>query len=108
MVSTLHHKWDPAGDILKWKACLCAGGDHQVYGDMYWTTFAPVVSSTTIHCVIILALLLGWHMHSINFIMAYTQAKVKTDIFMKLPMGTTLPNVDPNKHLLKLQQNAMV
>ena len=42
-------------------------------------------------------------MHSIDFIMAYTQAKIKTDIYMKLPMGTTLPNVDPNKHLLKLQ-----
>ena len=26
MVWTLHHKRDPAGGILKWKACLCAGG----------------------------------------------------------------------------------
>ena len=37
--------------------------------------------------------------------MAYTQAKVKTDIFMKLPAGTTISNVDLSKHLLKLQQN---
>ena len=44
-------------------------------------------------------------MPSIDFIMVYTQAKVKTDIFMKLPTGTTLPNADPNKHFLKLQQN---
>ena len=37
--------------------------------------------------------------------MAYTQAKVKTDIFMQLPTGTTIPNINPSKHLLKLQQN---
>ena len=44
-------------------------------------------------------------MWSIDFIMAYTQAKVKTDIFMTLPKGTTILNVDPSKHLLQLQQN---
>ncbi|KAL7561436.1 hypothetical protein ACA910_009292 [Epithemia clementina (nom. ined.)] len=37
--------------------------------------------------------------------MAYTQAAVKTDIFMTLPKGTTLNNVDPNKHVLQLKQN---
>ena len=37
--------------------------------------------------------------------MAYTQAKVKTDIYMTLPKATTIQNVDPAKHLLKLQQN---
>ena len=44
-------------------------------------------------------------MRSIDFIMAYTQAKVKTDIFMTLLKGTTIPNVDPSKHLLQLRQN---
>ena len=87
------------------KAHLCAGGHCQIYGNMYWTTFAPIISWTTVQCVFILALLLGWYMCSINFIMPYTQAKVKTNIFMKLPMGTTLPNADLNKHLLKLQQD---
>ena len=105
MVWTLCRKHDPVGGILKWKARLCAGGHHQVYGDMYWSTFAPVVSWTTICCIFVLALLLGWHMQSIDFIMAYTQAKVKTDIYMTLPKGTTIPNVDPSKHLLRLRHN---
>ena len=52
-----------------------------------------------------MALLLGWHMRSIDFVMVYTQADVKTDIFMQLPAGTTIQGVDPNKHLLKLQKN---
>ena len=40
MVWTLRRKRDPAGEILKWKARLCAGGHRQVFGDTYWTTFA--------------------------------------------------------------------
>ena len=37
--------------------------------------------------------------------MAYTQAKVKTDIYLQLPKGTTIPGADSTKHLLKLQKN---
>ena len=48
-----------------------------IYGDTYWTTFARVFSWTTACCVFILALLLVWHMSSIDFIMVYIQAKVK-------------------------------
>ena len=59
MVWTLQCKRDPAGEIMKWKACLCAGGHRQVFGDTYWTTFSPVVSWTMVWCVFILALLLG-------------------------------------------------
>ena len=105
MIWTLRRKRDPAGKIKKWKARLCVGGHRQVYGDTYWTTFAPVVSWTTVRLVFLLAVLLGWHTRSLDFIMAYTQAKVKTDIFMELPKGTTILNVDPSKHLLKLEQN---
>ena len=105
MVWTLRCKRDPAGEILKWKARLCAGGHRQVFGDTYWTTFAPVVSWTTVRCIFIMALLLGWHMRSIDFVMAYTQADMKTDIFMQLLAGTTIQGMDPKKHLLKLQKN---
>ena len=104
MVWTLCHKRDLTGEIVKWKARLCAGCHRQVYGDTYRSMFAPVVSWTTVRCIFVLALLLGWHMRSIDFIMAYTQAKVKTDIFMTVPNGSTIQNVDPSKHLLKLRQ----
>ena len=76
-----------------------------MFGDTYRMTFAPVVSWLTIQCVFILALSLGWHMRSIDFVMAYTQADVKTNILMQLPTSTTIKEVDPNKYLLKLQKN---
>ena len=37
--------------------------------------------------------------------MAYTQAKVKTDIYQQLPTRTTVTNLNPTKHVLKLKQN---
>ena len=106
MVWTLRRKCDPPGEILKWKAHLCTGGHRQVFGDTYWTTFAPVVSWTTVRCIFIVALLMGWHMRSIDFVMAYNQANVKTDVFMQLPVGTTIKGMDSSKHLLKLQKNS--
>ena len=59
MVWTLQCKRDPAGEILKWKACLCAGGHCQVSGNTWWMTFSPVVSWTVVWCVFIMSLLLG-------------------------------------------------
>ena len=44
-------------------------------------------------------------MRSIDFVMAYTQADMKTDIFIQLPAGTTIQGMEPKKHLLKLQKN---
>ena len=37
--------------------------------------------------------------------MAYTQAIVKMDIFLQLPTGTTVLNLNATKHMLKLEQN---
>ena len=37
--------------------------------------------------------------------MVYTQAKIKMDIYLQLPKGTTIPGANSTKHLLKVQQN---
>ena len=37
--------------------------------------------------------------------MVYTQAKVKTDIYLQLLKGTTIPGADLTKHQLKLKLN---
>ena len=60
MVCSMKRKRDPAGLITKWKARLCAGRHRQVYTDMYWDTYSPVVSWAMIRLVLILALILGW------------------------------------------------
>jgi hypothetical protein len=109
MVWSMKRKRDPAGEIIKWKARLCAGGHTQVYGDSYWDTYSPVVSWSTVRLVLILGLILGWEMRSIDFIMAYPQADVNTGIYMKAPKGTTINHdgrtLDAQEHYLKLKKN---
>ena len=78
------------GEITKWKGRLCAGGHRSVEFVDYWDTYSPVVSWQTIRLIFVLAIVNDWHIQSIDFILAYPQADVKTDIYI-LP-----PSVPPN------------
>jgi hypothetical protein len=104
-VWSMKRKRDPAGEIIKWKARLCAHGGMQTHGINYWDTYSPVVSWSTVRLILILAVILGWHMRSLDFVLAYPQADVRTDIFMRIPKGCSIPHLDRNKHLLKLCKN---
>jgi hypothetical protein len=55
----------------------------------YWETYSPVVSWNTVCLLIVLSLPNDWHMQSIDFVLAYPQAPIKTDIFMKPPQVPT-------------------
>ena len=81
----MKRKRNPIGDITKWKARLCAGGRWSIESVDYWSTYSPVVSWSTVRLIIVFATINNWHMRSINFIMAYPQAPINTDIFMKPP-----------------------
>jgi hypothetical protein len=103
-VWAMKRKRDPAGEIIKWKARLCAHGGQQTYGVNYWDTYAPVVSWTSVRLVFIIAVMMGWNIRQIDFVLAYPQATLKHNIFMKIPSGVnTLHTKGP--HLLKLIKN---
>mmetsp|Transcript_41992 Transcript_41992/g.101184 ORF Transcript_41992/g.101184 Transcript_41992/m.101184 type:complete len:1373 (+) Transcript_41992:2978-7096(+) len=85
MVWAMKRKKNPLGEIIKWKARLCAGGHRSIENVDYWDTYAPVVSWSTVRLMVIFALINDWHMESIDFVLAYPQAPIKTDIFMKPP-----------------------
>ena len=81
----MKRKRNPLGDIIKWKARLCAGGHKQVHGVDFWSTYSPVVSWSTLRIVMNLALVHNWHMEAIDFVLAYPQAPCQSDIYMQLP-----------------------
>ena len=85
MVWSMKRKRDPVGNIVKWKARLCAGGHRSIEFVDYWNTYSPVVSWQTIRLIFTLAIINNWHIHSIDFVMAFPQADIKTDIFMRPP-----------------------
>jgi len=78
-------KRNPMGEITKYKARLCCHGGQTVQGVHYHDTFSPVVSWTTIRLLLILSIINGWHARQIDFVLAFPQANVKTDVYMHVP-----------------------
>ena len=112
MVWSMKRKRNPIGEITKWKARLCAGGHKSIEFIDYWTTYSPVVSWSTVRLLIIMALINEWYMQSIDFVLAYPQAAIKTDIYMKppkVPPGFVIPDLpsitDRLYNVYKLLQN---
>ena len=85
MVWSMKRKQNLIGEIMKWKARLCAGGHKSVKFLDYWNRYLPVVSWNTVRLLIVIALLNNWYMQLIDFVLAFPQAPVKTDIYMQPP-----------------------
>ena len=85
MVWSMKRKRNPLGEITRYKARLCAGGHKSVEFVDYWDTYSPVVSWQTVRLIFILAIANNWHIRSIDFVLAFPQAKIKTDIYLKPP-----------------------
>ena len=90
LVWSMKRKSNPVGEIIKWKARLCAGGHKSIDQVDYWGTYSPVVSWSSVRLMLVIAMINNWHMQSIDFVLAFPQAPVKTDIYL------TPPRVPPN------------
>ena len=53
----------------KWGPLPNAHGRMQTKGVNYWETYLPIVSWTMVCLVLILSLIMGWHMRSLDFVM---------------------------------------
>ena len=94
----------PYGTLVKHKACLCAHGVMQEWWVDYWYTYFPVVNWMYVRSMLTLIILLELHTKSI-FFLAYTQADVKTDIFMELPIGFGVEGSHPIEWVIILDNN---
>ena len=81
----MKRKRNPVEEIIKWKARLCAGGHRSVEFVDYWDTYSHVVFWQTIRLFFTLAIVNDWHIHSIDFVLAFPQANIKADIYMRPP-----------------------
>ena len=59
----------------------------QEKGINYWETYAPVVQWMSVRIMLTLAAIENLHTKSIEFVLAYPQADLDVDIYMKLPQG---------------------
>jgi hypothetical protein len=79
------------GEISKYKARMNVDGSKMVKGLHYEETYAPVVQWATIRFFISMAILSNWHTRQLDFVLAFTQADIERDLYMKLPAGFTVP-----------------
>ena len=93
----------PDGSITKYKARLCAHGGMQRWGIDYWETFAPVVNWIIVRTLLTLAHVHGLESRSIDFVLAFPQARLTTDVYMELPFGFKPPRT--GNYVLKLKKN---
>jgi hypothetical protein len=91
-------------EVYKWKARLNIHGGKQEHGINYWDTYAPVASWPAIRLIMIIAVLRKWKTKQLDFVLAFPQAPVETDLFMAIPSGFKLANGKSNK-VLKLKNN---
>ncbi len=92
-------------EITKHKARLNLHGGKQVFGMNYFETYAPVVTWFAIRLMIIMGIIFNWALCQVDFVMAYPQALIETDIYMELPQGIQTKNGNSRDHVLKLLRN---
>jgi Reverse transcriptase (RNA-dependent DNA polymerase) len=73
--------------IYKWKARLNLHGGKQIKDFNYWETYAPVASWSSIRIIMNMAALNGWVTCQLDFVLAFPQAPVETDLYMEILQG---------------------
>ena len=80
-------KTDSDGYITKAKARLVARGFGQELGVDYFDTFAPTPTVSSIKVTLAIAVQNDWPLYHFDVKQAFVQAKLDTDVYMKLPYG---------------------
>ena len=76
----------PDGGIIKHKGHICAHGGIQKWGVDYCNTYSPVATCISVRAMLTLIIIGELHSKSVDFVLAYTQSDVKSELFMELPI----------------------
>jgi len=92
-------------EVYKWKARLNIDGSRMVYERDYDQTYAPVANWSIIRLLLILTLIHGWHTKQLDYVLAYTQAPVERELYMKIPKGFEVEGAKKDEFCFKLRRN---
>jgi len=95
----------PNGELNKHKARLCAHGGMQTWGENYWETYAPVVNWASVRMLLAVAKIHEMPSKSIDFVLAFPQAKLEIPVYMELPIGFDAGDGGRRKYILRLTSN---
>jgi hypothetical protein len=80
-------KRDSNGQVIEFKARVCARGDQQTYEVDYHETFVPTLRYTTLRLLLSLACSLDLEIEQFDVVTAFLNADVDEDIYMYPPPG---------------------
>ncbi len=67
-------------EIKKYKAHLNLHGGKHEFGTNYYKTYAPIVTWFSICLLIVMGIIFVWALHQFDFIMAYPQAPIESNM----------------------------
>ena len=82
-------KQKPEGKLLNHKAKICAHEGIQQWGGevAYWKTYYPVVNMLSVRLLLCITKIQHLDSKTINFVLAFPQAELNEDIWIKFPAG---------------------
>ena len=106
MVLKIKKKAD--GSLDKYKARNVIQGFHQRMGKDFFSTFAPMASTTSVRTVLAIATHLKMDLAQLDVPQAFVQGNVDTEIFVKLPKGISILTIDEYGNRVTLEKAGKV
>ena len=93
------------GEIKRYKARINVDGSRMIHNVHYTETYAPVASWATIRLILTIALMFRWPTRQLDYKLAFPQAPIERELFMKIPKGYVIDDGDTNDYVLQLNKN---
>ena len=92
------------GRLVKHKSLLCNHVLMQQWGVNCWYTYSTVFKWMSIRAVLTLRILRDKHTKSVDFFLDHTQDGVKSEIFIKLPIGFGVEGCHQREWIIRIDK----
>jgi hypothetical protein len=91
--------------VKKYKARLNIDGSRMQKGKHYDKTYTPVVSWNSLHLLLMLTAVHGWHTRQLDYVLAFPQAPVEREIYISIPQVFSIDEGKTEDFVLNVHKN---